>query len=202
MISRRSFVTGAGGGGGDFGIVTAYEIAPTRIGELSSATSVWGYDAAFDVLDAWAHRIGQAPRALGGSAVVALPTRPRAPSPLSRSCGDHTVPQCLRAGSGPEAKLPRAAFARERGRLFDRPPARGMWEEAVGCFDAVRVPGQRRLLRVGALGGAVAETYQNFIDPRLRNWRGAYYAENDHRLVAVERAYDPHRLFRFGQSIG
>ncbi|MFI1864647.1 FAD-binding oxidoreductase [Streptomyces jumonjinensis] len=277
-----------GGGGGNFGIVTAYEIAPTRIAELSSATMVRAYDAAVDVLDAWAHWIADAPRTLGGSAVVALPdaaagTVPvvsvllsstggaqvldaeadrlisavgRAPAQRQSAtalyltammnlygCGDYTAPQCHRVGSGPEAKLPRAAFASERSRLFDRPPARSMWEEAAGCFDAVRVPGQRHLLQVGALGRAVGElartdtayvhrdalfsasflgviaagpadasdkaaarqwtdtgfgvldphsngeTYQNFIDPRLRNWRAAYYAESHDRLAAVKRAY-------------
>lgn len=155
-----------------------------------------------------------------------------------------------------EARLLRAAFASERSRLFDRPPARALWERAAAHFDTVRVPGQRHLLQVGALGGAVAdltrtdtacvhrdalfsasclavigtgpddasdreaarqwtdggfgildpysngETYQNFIGPRLQDWRGAYYAENYARLVSVKRSYDPHRLFRFPQGIG
>ncbi|CAL9376422.1 putative FAD-linked oxidoreductase YvdP [Streptomyces sp. enrichment culture] len=290
-----------GGGGGNFGIVTSYEVTPTRIDTLSTANLTWRYDTAVDVLDAWARWIPDAPRALGGSAVVALPDAAAGnvpvvsvllsstageevlaaqadrlaaavgTAPATRQlstaayrtammnlygCGDYTVQQCHRAGSAPDAALPRAAFASERSRLFDRPPARAMWERAVARFDAVRVPGQRHLLQVGALGGAVGdlartdtayvhrdalfsasflgviaasgaddsdraaarewtdagfavldpysngETYQNFIDPRLENWRRAYYAENYERLVAVKRRYDPHGLFRFAQSIG
>lgn len=49
---------------------------------------------------------------------------------------------------------------------------------------------------------ADGETYQNFIDPALRGWRHAYYAENYSRLTAVKAAYDPHGAFRFPQGIG
>lgn len=290
-----------GGGGGNFGVVTSYTVAPVPVGELSSTSLTWGADEAVDVLDAWAHWIPDAPRALGGSAVVALPDAAPGTAPVvsvllgstggrqqldaeadrlvsavgsppaSRQsstapyltammnlygCGDYAVPQCHRTGTGPEARLPRAAFAGERSRLFDRPPARTLWEQAVAHFDTVREPGRRHLLQVGALGGAVAdlartdtayvhrdalfsasflaviaagpadssdrdaaqqwtdggfdildpysngETYQNFIDPRLRDWRDAYYAENYARLVSVKRSYDPHRVFRFPQAIG
>lgn len=47
-----------------------------------------------------------------------------------------------------------------------------------------------------------AENYQNTVDSRLTDWRGAYYAENYPRLVRLKRRYDPHRLFRFPQAIG
>ena len=46
------------------------------------------------------------------------------------------------------------------------------------------------------------ESYQNYMDPALTDWRAAYYAENYGRLVRVKRAYDPHRFFRFARGIG
>ncbi|MDH6543570.1 FAD-binding oxidoreductase [Streptomyces sp. SPB4] len=47
-------------------------------------------------------------------------------------------------------------------------------------------------------GGAA---YQNYADPKLVGWRGAYYGSNLPRLEAVRRAYDPDRLFRFPQAV-
>ncbi|MGW0584636.1 FAD-binding oxidoreductase, partial [Streptomyces sp. NPDC002920] len=62
-----------GGGGGNFGIVTSYDITPTHITELTLGTLAWSYDDAVDVLDGWARWLVDAPRTLGGAAVVTLP---------------------------------------------------------------------------------------------------------------------------------
>ncbi|MGW5258696.1 FAD-binding oxidoreductase [Streptomyces sp. NPDC004012] len=46
------------------------------------------------------------------------------------------------------------------------------------------------------------ESYQNFIDPELADWKTSYYAENYPRLVNTKNSYDPNGLFRFAQGIG
>lgn len=49
---------------------------------------------------------------------------------------------------------------------------------------------------------SLPESYQNYMDPSLPDWRQAYYAENYPRLVQIKRRYDPHRFFNFARSIG
>ena len=49
---------------------------------------------------------------------------------------------------------------------------------------------------------SLRESYQNYMDPSLKDWRRAYYAENYPRLVRIKRAYDPHGFFRFARGIG
>ncbi|MFH8839056.1 FAD-binding oxidoreductase [Streptomyces sp. NPDC017868] len=45
------------------------------------------------------------------------------------------------------------------------------------------------------------ETYQNFVDPELADWKTSYYAENYPRLVRTKNRYDPNGLFGFAQGI-
>jgi FAD/FMN-containing dehydrogenase len=49
---------------------------------------------------------------------------------------------------------------------------------------------------------STGETYQNFVDPSLRDWKSSYYAENYAKLVRVKHTYDPYGAFCFAQSIG
>ncbi|WP_254885938.1 FAD-binding oxidoreductase [Streptomyces sp. NA02950] len=45
-------------------------------------------------------------------------------------------------------------------------------------------------------------SYQNFPDPTLKDWRRAYYGANYGRLVRVKRTYDPTDFFSYPQGIG
>jgi FAD/FMN-containing dehydrogenase len=46
------------------------------------------------------------------------------------------------------------------------------------------------------------QAYQNYIDPTLKGWQRAYYAENLQRLKATRRRVDPDHYFSFPQAIG
>jgi FAD/FMN-containing dehydrogenase len=46
------------------------------------------------------------------------------------------------------------------------------------------------------------ESYLNYPDPALEDWKSSYYGENYQRLVEVKKAYDPNEVFTFPQSIG
>ena len=46
-----------------------------------------------------------------------------------------------------------------------------------------------------------AESYQNFPNRGIKDWRREYYAENYSRLVKVKTKYDPHDVFHNAQSI-
>lgn len=47
---------------------------------------------------------------------------------------------------------------------------------------------------------ASGEAYQNDFDPRLPDWRRAYYGSAADRLAQIERRYDPDRLFDFPRA--
>ncbi|MFF9587561.1 FAD-binding oxidoreductase [Streptomyces achromogenes] len=64
-----------GGGGGNFGVVTSFELTPVSIDELGPLTRYalsWPWDAAADAIVAWQEWIRDAPRALGTQLTVAL----------------------------------------------------------------------------------------------------------------------------------
>lgn len=68
-----------GGGGGNFGVVTSYTVQPVPLATLTLASLTWTFDRAVDLLDGWAHWLPDAPRTLGGGAVVGLPPSPARP---------------------------------------------------------------------------------------------------------------------------
>ncbi|MGI5341568.1 FAD-binding oxidoreductase [Streptomyces sp. CA-181903] len=288
-----------GGGGGNFGVVTSFTVRPSALSQVSTARLGYAYGDALDMLDGYARWLADAPRDIGGAAVVGLadaaPGTPPVPwillvstggparlaaetdrlasltgAPASRDlatlpyrdlmlgvygCAAGPVEQCHRTGTSPQGRLPRTAYAVERSRLFRDPMPRDGWARLLALFETGRAAGQSHQLQVLPLGGAVGdlgrgdtafvhrdsrftvnvqafasrgpvtreqedgmrrwadagfsvldphsarETYQNFVDPALRDWRRSYYAENLPRLVRVKRGYDPHRVFTFAQGI-
>ena len=289
-----------GGGGGNFGVVTSFEVAPTPLTDLAAGNLSWPYEQALDMLDGWTRWLADAPRTVGGSINITLDDAAPGEVPLvslllgsvdtgagfeteidrlvslvghapaSRQtftapyqqilmvlyeCGDLTVDQCHRVGAPGGGRLPRPAFGAERGRMFSEPMPREGWAKALAVLDTERLAGQTRGLQVAALGGAAnalprtatayvhrdslfmanflaskaappappeavaaagrfvdagfaaldpysnGETYQNFVDTRLPDWKRSYYAENYRRLTRVKKKYDPHDVFRSPQSI-
>ncbi|MEU9242503.1 FAD-dependent oxidoreductase [Streptomyces sp. NPDC048385] len=49
---------------------------------------------------------------------------------------------------------------------------------------------------------STGEAYVNFPDPRLTDWRRAYFGDNYTRLLEVKRRYDPADVFHHAQSVG
>jgi FAD/FMN-containing dehydrogenase len=289
-----------GGGGGNFGIVTSFELSPLSITGLVNFTLTWAWEDAAAVLSGWQQWVAAGARESGSQLGIALPdASPGAVPVVSVSgawsgdpakadadvdalvslvgkpaltrrvqpltyhdammewygCATKTVDQCHRVGYSPEAILARGTYLAVRSRMFGEPmPAAGI-DAALAAFDSARRAGHGRVLSGAAFGGRAndvsrtatayvhrdtefslvaantlpsgapaevdrqdatawtngmfaaldpysnGETYQNFVDPALPDWRTAYYGENYPRLAAVKRQYDPDRFFDFPQAV-
>ncbi|MBM2623738.1 BBE domain-containing protein [Actinoplanes sp. LDG1-06] len=289
-----------GGGGGNFGIVTSYDITPSPLSAVTASNLVWTYEQALDMLDGWTRWLVDAPWSIGGGANVTLvdagpsniptvgitlgsvDTGPAYAAEVQRlislvghapafnqtftapyqpimmnlyRCTDLSVTQCHRSDTSPGGQIPRPEYGAWRGRLFDEVMPRDGWSRALSVVEGTaRIAGQSRQLQISALGGKAntvsrtatayvhrdtdysasfltsnanpvtedvkaaalqfvdggfaavdpysnGETYQNFIDPRLPDWKRSYYGENYPRLARIKSKYDPYNVFRFAQSV-
>lgn len=288
-----------GGGGGNFGVVTRYELRPSRVRTMVNYALTWPWEAADRVLRAWQEWVAAGPRDLGaalalvhadsgtGTPVVlvnggwlageedlerqlnalvaevgtapatrAVEEKPYAEAMMAwYECTDLSVEQCHRIGYSPEAQLPRLHYFHNRNRLYARSLPAAQVDRLLDVFTAAPRAGQFRLLDFIAIGGrandrprtetayvhrtaclmggfsgglndpghtpedqaacdrwmadgfaalnpnSLRESYQNFIDPDLDDWRGSYYAENYPRLRRIKQRYDPHGFFRFAQGV-
>lgn len=290
-----------GGGGGNFGVVTDFEVRPIPLTRMVYFDSYWPWDKAQEIITAWqewcsagSDRLGstlnvllrdgapgnvpiikinggyggpqpeleQALDELAAAAGTAPALRTVKELPYDEAmkavygCEQFTMAQCHREGTGPDARIRRTPFLRERTRLLDHPTGSSGVADLLAAFEAGRRPGHITYLYLTALGGAAnkvprtrtayvhrgaeffvacatllpqgqppadeaeaamvwptrafgiidplssGESYLNFPNPDLGDWRQAYYAENYPRLLSVKRRYDAPDFFRHAQSIG
>ncbi|MGF0164825.1 FAD-binding oxidoreductase [Streptomyces koyangensis] len=71
-----------GGGGGNFGIVTEFEVRPTRIQQVTSYDLAWPWDRAAELTRAWQDWMVNGPDALGGTLNLLLPDAKEGARPL------------------------------------------------------------------------------------------------------------------------
>lgn len=61
-----------GGGGGNFGIVTSYDITPTPLTDLDTTTLIWPYEQAVDLFDGWSQWQADVPWSIGSAFLITL----------------------------------------------------------------------------------------------------------------------------------
>ncbi|MFI8104607.1 FAD-binding oxidoreductase [Streptomyces sp. NPDC086023] len=76
-----------------------------------------------------------------------------------------------------------------------------LWPGSATPAEVARHEGWLRELWSRLRPWASGRAYQNYADPWLPDWRGAYYGPALPRLEEVRRRYDPDRLFRFPHAV-
>ncbi|MGC5008090.1 FAD-binding oxidoreductase [Streptomyces sp. DT203] len=88
------------------------------------------------------------------------------------------------------------AFVHRRSRMLAQ--YIGSWRPGTaGTAQQNWLKGTHAALHPYASGAA----YQNYTDPKLNDWRQAYYGTAAGRLTRLKRQYDPGRLFTFPQAL-
>lgn len=104
----------------------------------------------------------------------------------------------LDAYGGAVARVPRdaTAFAHRAGVLWNMQFQAYWTDPSEQDANLAWVEDFRRALLPFTRGA-----YVNYIDGEIDDWESQYYAGNFARLTEVKRAWDPHNLFRYPQSI-
>lgn len=115
---------------------------------------------------------------------------------LPRGRGEATI-QLTALGGAVNRVDPRAtAFVHRRSRVLAQYTA--AWAPGTaGRAEQEWLRRTRTALRPWASGAA----YQNYTDPRLTDWRRAYYGRSADGLARLKSRYDPDRVFDFPQAL-
>ncbi|WP_263247592.1 FAD-binding oxidoreductase [Saccharopolyspora rosea] len=129
-----------GGGGGNFGVITEFEVRPSRLREVTTFMLTWPWDRAADVIAAWQRWIIDGPDHLGGALAVVLPdAAPGAVPVVAVSGGWFADPAAL---DRELAALVAAVGAEPESRTADTASYLDAMLQGYGC--AEKTPEQRQ----------------------------------------------------------
>ncbi|WP_371791600.1 FAD-binding oxidoreductase [Streptomyces sp. NBC_01471] len=135
-------------------------------------------------------------RALPAAGIDALLSRTLAFAGLSAAQGAGSVALTALGGAINRVSPSATAFVHRRSRVLAQYIA--SWRPgSAGTAQQSWLKDTHRAMGPYASGGA----YQNYIDPKLTDWRTAYYGTGASKLAGLKKQYDPERLFDFPQAL-
>ncbi|WP_406154252.1 FAD-binding oxidoreductase [Streptomyces sp. NBC_01023] len=135
-------------------------------------------------------------RTLPAAGVDALLSRTQAFTGLSTGQGGGSIALTALGGAINRVSPSATAFVHRRSRVLAQYIA--SWQPGTaGTAQQSWLRDTHRAMGPYASGGA----YQNYIDPKLTDWRTAYYGAGAPKLAGLKKQYDPQRLFDFPQAL-
>lgn len=170
-----------GGGGGNFGVVTAFTVKPQSFGPMPVTLLSFPYERAVEVLTGFSQWMVGAPNTIGGGCYVIQPDAGSGAGTMinavlaSRGTQDALAREVTRllSATGPvvgrqdtmqtyqelmnwtfsQTGTQRPVYALERSRLISRPPSAAGWDAVLSAFDSRPQAGQVRQLDLHIFGG-------------------------------------------------
>ncbi|MCX4725505.1 FAD-binding oxidoreductase [Streptomyces sp. NBC_01306] len=135
-------------------------------------------------------------RILPADGIDALLSRTRAVAGPGTTQGAGSVALTALGGAINRVSPSATAFVHRRSRMLAQYIA--SWQPGTaGTTQQAWLKDTHRAMGPYASGGA----YQNYIDPKLTDWRSAYYGAGAPKLAGLKKQYDPQRLFDFPQAL-
>ncbi|MCX4549297.1 MULTISPECIES: FAD-binding oxidoreductase [unclassified Streptomyces] len=135
-------------------------------------------------------------RTVPAAGIDALLSRTQAFSRLSATTGSGAVALTALGGAINRVSPTATAFVHRRSQVLAQYIA--SWPPGTaGTAQQAWLTDIHTAMRPYVSGGA----YQNYIDPKLTDWRKAYYGDAAPRLGQLKKQHDPDRLFDFPQAL-